>query len=87
MRARQASLLSNCFLTAAGIGPYSIGIRQSELKSAGLHSASVSVDGIGHSHATLYDTTGMVGTGATAQFLDQVAAPFAQAAKLTGELG
>jgi hypothetical protein len=44
-------------------------------------------DGIGHSHATLYDTTGMVGTGTTAQFVDQVAAPFAQAAKLTGELG
>jgi len=44
-------------------------------------------DGIGHSRATLYDTTGMVGTGSTAQFIDQVAAPFAQAAKLTGELG
>ncbi len=44
-------------------------------------------DGIGHSRATLYDTTGMVGTGSTAQFLDQVAAPFAQAARLTGELG
>ena len=44
-------------------------------------------DGIGHSCATLYDTAGMVGTGSTAQFLDQVAAPFAQAAKLTGEAG
>jgi len=44
-------------------------------------------DGIGHSRATLYDTTGMVGTGATAQIVDEVAAPFARAARLAGELG
>jgi acyl-coenzyme A thioesterase PaaI-like protein len=44
-------------------------------------------DGIGHSRSTLYDTTGMVGTGSTAQLVDAVAAPFAQAARLSGELG
>ena len=44
-------------------------------------------DGIGHSRATLYDTTGMVGSGSTVQVVDAVAAPFAQAARLAGELG
>ena len=43
-------------------------------------------DGIGHSRSTLYDTTGMVGTGSTAQVVDAVPAPFAQAARLAGEL-
>jgi hypothetical protein len=49
--------------------------------------AHVASDGIGHSRATLYDTTGMVGTGTTAQVVDGVAAPFARAARLAGELG
>lgn len=44
-------------------------------------------DGIGHSRATLYDTTGMVGSGSTVQLVDAVAAPFAEAAKLAAELG
>ena len=52
--------------------------------------AHVAGDGIGHSRATLYDATGMVGSGSTVQVVDQVAAPFAAASKLardtTGEL-
>ncbi|MBM3660007.1 MAG: thioesterase family protein [Actinobacteria bacterium] len=52
--------------------------------------AHVAGDGIGHSRATLYDTTGMVGTGSTVQLVDPVATPFAAASKLardvTGEL-
>lgn len=43
-------------------------------------------DGIGHSRATLYDTSGMVGSGATAQIIDAVAAPFAHAALRQGDL-
>ncbi|MFM8305305.1 MAG: thioesterase family protein [Actinomycetota bacterium] len=43
-------------------------------------------DGIGHSRSTLFDTTGMVGTGSTAQLLDPVAAPFARAATRQGGL-
>lgn len=43
-------------------------------------------DGIGHSRSTLYDTTGMVGTGATAQLIDEVAAPFAFGATVQGGL-
>jgi hypothetical protein len=51
--------------------------------------AHVAGDGIGHSRATLYDTSGMVGSGSTAQVVDPVAAPFAAAAKaarVTGDL-
>jgi Acyl-CoA thioesterase C-terminal domain/Acyl-CoA thioesterase N-terminal domain len=33
-------------------------------------------DGIGHSRASFYDTEGFVGSGATTQVVDQVAAPF-----------
>lgn len=49
--------------------------------------AHVAADGIGHSEARLYDGHGLVGTGATAQVVDEVASPFARAARLAGELG
>ncbi len=49
--------------------------------------AHVAGDGIGHSEARLYDAIGLVGTGATAQVVDEVASPFARAARLAGELG
>lgn len=48
--------------------------------------AHVAGDGIGHSRSTLYDTVGMVGTGATAQLVEPVPAPFARAATLQGGL-
>lgn len=49
--------------------------------------AHVAGDGIGHSRATLHDVEGMVGTGATTQVVDEVAAPFASAARLSADLG
>lgn len=48
--------------------------------------AHVAGDGIGHSRATLFDTTGMVGSGSTVQLVDGVAAPFAAASKLAREV-
>ena len=39
--------------------------------------AHVAGDGIGHSRASLYDVDGFVGSGATTQIVDEVAAPFA----------
>ena len=48
--------------------------------------AHVAGDGIGHSRATLYDTTGMVGTGSTAQVVEPIAAPFAAASRLAREV-
>jgi hypothetical protein len=39
-------------------------------------------DGIGHSRASLYDVEGFVGSGATTQIVEEVAAPFAQLAAL-----
>jgi acyl-coenzyme A thioesterase PaaI-like protein len=49
--------------------------------------AHVAGDGIGHSRAALYDVVGRVGTGSTAQLVDEVPAPFARAARLSAELG
>lgn len=49
--------------------------------------AHVAEDGIGHSRAQLFDVEGLVGTGSTAQLVDEVAAPFARAATLAAELG
>lgn len=48
--------------------------------------AHVAGDAVGHSHATLYDTSGMVATGSTAQVVEEVAAPFAGASALAREL-
>lgn len=48
--------------------------------------AHIAGDGIGHSRASLFDVEGLVATGSTAQVVDQVAAPFSQAARLSGEL-
>ena len=39
-------------------------------------------DGIGHSRASFYDTEGFVGSGATTQVVDEVAAPFWKLAAL-----
>ena len=47
--------------------------------------AHVAGDGIGHSRASLYDLHGLVGTGATTQIVDEVAAPFAPSVQL-GEM-
>ena len=44
--------------------------------------AHVAGDGIGHSRASLYDVEGYVGSGATTQIVEEVAAPFAQLAAL-----
>jgi hypothetical protein len=44
--------------------------------------AHVAGDGIGHSRASLYDVEGFVGSGATTQIVDEVAAPFARLAAL-----
>jgi Acyl-CoA thioesterase C-terminal domain/Acyl-CoA thioesterase N-terminal domain len=47
--------------------------------------AHVAGDGIGHSRASLYDLHGLVGTGATTQIVDEVAAPFAPSVRM-GEI-
>jgi hypothetical protein len=39
-------------------------------------------DGIGHSRASFYDTDGFIGSGATTQVIDEVAAPFWKLADL-----
>lgn len=44
--------------------------------------AHVAGDGIGHSRASLYDLQGLVGSGATTQIVDEVAAPFAPLAQV-----
>jgi hypothetical protein len=44
--------------------------------------AHVAGDGIGHSHASLYDLDGLVGTGATTQVVDEAAAPFAPSVQI-----
>jgi len=44
--------------------------------------AHAAADGIGHSRASFYDTAGFVGSGATTQVVDEVAAPFWKLAAL-----
>ena len=44
--------------------------------------AHAAADGIGHSRASLYDIEGFVGSGATTQIVEEIAAPFANLAAL-----
>lgn len=48
--------------------------------------AHVAGDAIGHSRSRMFDVEGLVATGSTAQIVDEVPAPFAQAARTAAEL-
>ena len=48
--------------------------------------AHVAGDGIGHSRASSYDIEGYVGSGATTQIVEEVAAPFAELADARGRV-